>query len=481
MRYILSFFLACIALTSFGSTVTINAAAPAYVGKTVEILEIEDYFTMKERVIARAEVLADSTFSVTFTLNRTQKIVIKSNNNSSFLYVQPNATYDIFFPERNKFEPYKPTGNSVELSFYGLDSTDINYKILGFQRWIDHFIGNNYHLKSLDEAKFSENFDRFKSRVEKAYSEDTTEFFKTYVRFTFAGLDNIEHMAARNRYEKHDFYIKHSPVSYENDAYMEYIKGFYQELIPRLPNQTNEKVYRGVLKSSPTAIMRALRTEYTLINMRIRELVMINSLAEVYNSGRYPETNIITVLDSVSTNGMFEGNRVIAKNLIDRLTDLVPGGQAPDFVLAQPEKKTKTLLNFQGKYVYLHFLDPNSNESMRELQLLKDIHGRYSEYVSFVSIYKPIEDTTGISKNLNEVSDLPWDTYAIPTGNSIWKKYRVSAYPHYVLIDATGHIVSSPALGPSPNGQYETIDKTFFYLKKEIEYKEENPEYVPGN
>ena len=109
----------------------------------------------------------------------------------------------------------------------------------------------------------------FKTNVEKAYKQDTSQFFKTFVRFTIAGLDNVNHSAERNRYEKHDFYIKHTPVQYHNDAYMSYVVKFYQEMIPRLSAATNEAVYTGVLKSSPTEVMKALGTEYTMINLRV--------------------------------------------------------------------------------------------------------------------------------------------------------------------------------------------------------------------
>jgi hypothetical protein len=44
--------------------------------------------------------------------------------------------------------------------------------------------------------------------------------------------------------------------------------------------------------------------------------------------------------------------------------------------------------------------------------------------------------------------------------------YKIETFPSYVLIDNSGYIVSAPALGPLPNGQYETIEKTFFYIKK---------------
>ena len=34
------------------------------------------------------------------------------------------------------------------------------------------------------------------------------------------------------------------------------------------------------------------------------------------------------------------------------------------------------------------------------------------------------------------------------------------------LLDAAGYVVMSPALAPTPNGQYQTIDETLFNIQK---------------
>tara|TARA_R110002072_G_scaffold301400_2_gene481051 strand:+ start:11680 stop:13062 length:1383 start_codon:yes stop_codon:yes gene_type:complete len=448
------------------SQVTIKGVAPAYIGETIEAFKILDYFSNKEERIASTTVEKDSMFTLYIESNFTQKIIIKSKNNKGFLLIQPNGKYEISFPEKDKFSPNRPNGNLVEIAFYNLDSMDINYKVLGFQRWVDHFLGNNYHKKSLNNNDFAESLDAFKTRVENAYKKDTSSFFKTHVRFTIAGLDNIPNAAERNRYEKHDFYIKHSPVSYNNETYMLYIKEFYQKLMPRLSNKTNQAVYDGILKSSPTIIMKSLSTEYTLINLRVRELIMITALAEVYHSDDYPKTNIITILDSLSTKTMFNANKTVAMNLRSRITALVPGSKAPDFVLTSAESSTKTLYSFQKKHLYIHFFDPAREDGVKELPLLVDLQEKYGEFVQFVTIVK---EKTSISENEQAlINSIPWEAYILPQSNSIWENYGIENFSQFVLIDAAGYIVASPALGPTPNGQYETIDKTFYYLKKKI-------------
>jgi thioredoxin-related protein len=61
----------------------------------------------------------------------------------------------------------------------------------------------------------------------------------------------------------------------------------------------------------------------------------------------------------------------------------------------------------------------------------------------------------------------------VESTNPIWKNYKVDAFPTYVLIDPNGYIVQAPALGPMPNGQYQTIDQTFFFIQQALNREKE--------
>ena len=444
--------------------VTIKGFAPAYIGKKIEIVEIQDYLSMSEALIATSTVNADSTFSISFETSKTQKVIVKSNKNKAFLYIQPKGSYEVYLPEKDKYDPYRPNGNTVELSFYDLDSNDINYKILGFERWVDDFLGNNFYTKKANGIEFAKQLDKFKLNVENAYKADTSTFFKTFVKFSVASLDDIQQSAQRNRYEKHDFYIKFSPVSYENDAYMEYILKFYENLAPRLSFETNNNVYLGVLKASPTLVMKALGGEYTLLNLRIREMMMVKMLSDVYYNGDFPQTNVITILDSVSNKAMFEATKVISANLKKRLLELVPGGKAPDFVMTGSNGESKTLYSLNGKHVYFHFFDPKSIDCQTEFPLLNSLYTKYGDDVQFVTIYKKYDSYSDNEKKLLE--SIKWLNYSVDSEDPIFDSYQIQTFPSYVLLDANGYVVASPALGPRPNGEGVNIDKTFFYIQK---------------
>lgn len=483
MRYYFLLLFLLLAEISTAQKIRIFGNAPDYKGKSIEVYRIDDYLSDKTSMITSSTVDEKGSFSLGFVNEDVRKVLIKSNNNWAFLYIQPDASYHIYFAGRDRFDPVKESGNEIELSFYELDSTDINYKILSFQRWVDEFIGYTYHLRNdkLD-TKFNQELDTFKTNVELAYQNDTSFnslFFKTYVKFAIAGLDNINTIAERNRYEKHDFYLVNTPVQYQNDVYMDYLIAFYEQLIPRLPNETNEAFYQAILHSSPTMMMNALRGEYTLKNLRIREFVMIEALSEAYYSEDFPQTNVETMLDSLSHHCLFEDNEIIAKNILDRLTDLVPGSKAPDFVLLGKDQETLTLTGFEGKYLYINFIDARSEENLKELELIGELRKEYGDYVEFLTVYKE-GDIPQVHRE--KLSENPWKTYGLSPDNSIFQKYRVVNFPQYVLIDLAGYIVANPAMSPVPNGDYESIDQTFFLLKRAIDAQnndESNP-YDPN-
>lgn len=444
--------------------VTIKGFAPQYVGKELSFNQIVDYYSQVEAPFAKTTVQADSTFSVQFYLDKTQKIVVRGLNNYGWMYVEPKAKYDIFVPDRNPIDPVVKTGNQVEISFFDLPATDINYKILSYQRWSDEYMARYFPLKFKDPTRFAEKLDTFKIYVEKAYKNDSSIFFLTFVKFSIAELDDIQHSAARGRDEKYDHYIKPSPVFYENDAYMNYVKKYYKNLIPRLSTETNNLVYLAVLKSSPTLVMKALGKDYTLQNLRLREMVMIQSLSEVFYADDFPQTNISAIFDSLKQRCLFKENQVIAKNVYNRLTELVPGGKAPEFVLLQEGKPAQTHMDFRGKHLYITFYDPKSANNQKEMELLRDLHRKYINDVQFLTIVIDNGDLTSAEKLT--VDKIAWNHFSFAGTDEFIKKFRVTNFPSYVLIDPTGYIVGAPALGPTPNAQYETIDKTFYYIQK---------------
>jgi len=465
----------CIGFSYGQSKVRIEGTTTGFVGKKIEFYLIKDYLTLKDSIVGEAIIQKDSSFQVDIALTRTEKIIVKCHKNTGFIYASPGSSYTISLPDKDPYNAYRPQGNKIEIAFIGLPKTDINFKILEFDNWAHDFLGVYFNRKATSTLEFSKQLDTFKLNVEKYYQLDTSYFFKTYLRYTIASLDDINCLGMKTRIEKFVLYLKDFPVSYENDKYMNYMSLYYKNMFAMVSTEVNQKIYKSILSSSPSQLMRALGTDATLRNPRIRELIAIQGLSEVYNGKDYPKSNIITILDSISRFGLYKVHRGIAQRMVERLTELAPGMKAPNFALVpKNQQDTMTLQSYTGSYVYLHFMDPMLQETKKHLELLVPLYEKYGKTIRFVTI---IEENAKLSKEQQTYfSSIPWEKYFVSSDHSILKRYQIKSFPSYVMLDDGGILHSYPAASPIPDGEYETVEKVLYAIKRKIEVEKLNKE-----
>ena len=459
----------------FGQTTTrIEGVTTGFVGRKIEFYLIQDYFSYKDSLIGEAIIQKDSSFQVDLSLKRTEKILIKCHKNSGFIYANPGSTYKISLPDKDPYNAYRPQGNKVEIAFLELPKTDINFKILEFDNWVNDFLGVYYNRKTTSSLAFSQQLDTFKLNVDSYYKADTSFFLKTYIRYTIASLDDINFVGAKSRIDKYLFYLSEFPLAYSNERYTAYLSLFYKNIFAVVSTDINTKIYKSILSSSPTQLMKCLGRDATLRNPQIRELVAIQGISEVYNGKDYPRTNMVTILDSIARFGLYKSNRFIAKRIIERLTELAPGMKAPSFEIVVNSKDTVRLSSYADKYVYFQFIDPMLQESKKQVELLKPLYVKYGNTIRFVTI---IDVHNELDKEQKAYySSIPWEKHFLAYNDPIFKSYMVKSFPSYVLIDEVGVLHSYPAAGPIPDGEYETVEKVFYTIKRKIEVDRLNKE-----
>ena len=171
------------------------------------------------------------------------------------------------------------------------------------------------------------------------------------------------------------------------------------------------------------------------------------------------------IVNRIQSNTVVQGDRIDAvSNHKNAETDLLILGKAPDFALTSSDGTFKTRSDFKGKHVYIHFMDPLGQKSAIEIDPLVKLYQTYKDDIRFITVYPSRED----EKSKEVLAKIPWEKFAIDENASILKAYKVETFPYYVLLDEIGHVVAAPALTPMPSGQYETIDRTFFYIQNAL-------------
>lgn len=468
LKYFSFFILLVLSLNTVAQKTIVNLQGYAQncANCTAKVFEIEDYLSLKTKAIAQTVVNSDSTFEFNFFINEIQKLRVEIGKNYFYLYVQPSGKYDIYVRDKSPYTAYRPEGNLVEYFFGGLDSLDINYKTLAFEEEMLTFLKNNYRRTDKKESDFVSALDLFKASTSKKYAHDTSVFFKNYIRYGIASLDDLNFIGARNKYEKYDFYIKPFTVLYTNDRYMEYILNYFDNYHAKLSKASNNLFYKGLVKASPTLIMQALGNDYALMhNRKLREVILLKMLSDVYYSADYPQTNILRVLDSLSNHALFSENKLIAKNIKSRLVELVPGSRSPNYILEIDGEK-KSRVDYLSNYHYIQFAKEDIRVSTTEIPLLKKLHTNFNEHIHFTTILVVVNKETFDLEKYKKKHQIDWDLVIVEQDNLLINQFNIQNFAQYVLIDPQGYIVSANAFGPKPNGDRKTIENTFVGIKR---------------
>ena len=447
------------------STNEIVGYAPRFVGKPVTLYTYFDYITMTRVKIGEGVVSAkDSLFHIPLKNKSTIKGVIEIDKTESEMYIAPNTSYDIYFLKAIN-QPDGFQNKKTEIVFFGLDSTDINFRVIQYNSWFDMRV--SMYSNEIGKSNFHQFLDTFKIDVQAAYKDVKDEYFLTYVRYNIAEMDQAFNVKGETRLNTFLTYIQPFPVYHENDQYMRFLKRFYSDEFSDYVPEVETSIFLALNDASPTKLMSALNKDLFLVNPEIRELIMIDKLGKAYYSELAFRRNILVILDSVSKYAKYEKNAVVALNVKNYLTNIESGFPAPHISFKLPNGEVITWDKYKGKFVYFNFFETWNEAAITEMRIIGELLKKYDEDIAFLSVCTDKEKAT-YDKFRKENPTLNWDIIYVGRDEDLLKTFDVVGVPHYFLIDQDGFIVMSPAPRPSPDGEYESIDKTFFMIHKAL-------------
>jgi len=220
----------------------------------------------------------------------------------------------------------------------------------------------------------------------------------------------------------------------------------------------------SIYKQNSRNMIKALSYDSLIPNEEFAELIALKIIQEEYKNGTLPKNNLIGITSQIESNGLTIENRRIAYNLIEAFYTVIEGDPLPNVQLSEGIK----LKSPPNKYLYIHFFNPNNPTSLSEISALRRLYDKYKSSISFISIY--LDKTSELSPLADRVLNvINWDVYGLKYEHPLWKGLNIGAFPYYILVNSNQQIVRMPALGPNPNGIYQTIDKTFYDIQKRQE------------
>jgi len=470
------------------NTSILRGMAPDHAGQKIYLYKYKDNITFTKELVDSVTVKNDSTFSMTINIDYTFEGLLEVGNKVGVIYINPRSEYNVLYPYIPREQTKRIYGNEVQLYFEEMERTDVNYLIIDFSYRVDDFMRNNFIY--FNSPIFRQNLDTFKLDLKEIYEGTTSKYFKNYMRYNVASMEQMgevgrgygDKVNARvgdlmmNTLYLYNEYISNKPVLYHNKEYMRFFNEFYKGTFSQGSSTDQLKLKEAILYENYDDAMSVLEKAAYLKNERIRELVFLKSMGEVFHGGSYNQRSIIHLFKYIKENSNYPDNSKIADNFYNYFTELTPSYPAPDFQLIDQHGDTVSLEDFRGKYLYLQFYTSWSRVCQSEMPLIVDLKKKYGKDFSFISVSLD-EDLSANKRFLKMHRDYNWHFTHFSDDPIVKERYRVQNIPEYFLIDPKGKIHLAPALRPSTDGKKETIDWVMFEINKKL-----NPrrKFIPG-
>jgi len=459
-------------LILFALILTFNSKADVIVhgrcykaGIPITFYRYDEFLTNTEIQIGQTIVNPNGSFNVGIRTNQIEKILLRYDKKYCWMYVQPDATYYIDLLNDDSIKTNFSDDNESELVFLRLDSTDINYKVLAFEAWMDDFLADIYLLKDVKPGEFARGISIMKKEIARDYASDTNSYFGAYLKYSVGlTVDNFQYIGSMTQAEKYEFYFLDSPLLVQNDKYMEFFQLFFEKYYYQLSKEIRAEAYSAVIRSDLDGFLVALNKDPMLKDTPLVDLVALLIFKEEMNSKELPKSNLKVMLTHLEADMPEPTMKRMAQNLLKKYAELQAGMKSPDFLLDE----NIHLSDYTGKYIYLHFFNPENQKCINEISALRKLYEKYGKYIEIISII-PYDGQTLGEMEIRNLEAIKWSRFGISKEHEIWSLLKVKNYPYYILIDEQLIIKSMPALTPSPNGLYETIEKTFYDIKRKKE------------
>ena len=430
-----------------------------------------DLFLQEKTLCATVNADKEGKFRVEIPTNETVLLIIAFQATYGQIYIEPEKYYKIELSTTNenllKRIDANMLGSTLETRIISTDTTELNYKINRFDWYFSYFLylyGEEIYQKVPETV-----YDSLIGLLTKKFpvNEKNIDYYSVYVKYKIGYIDLLYYN--KNKEKLYKKYLNSDYIFYENTAYMEFFDNFFDGYlyagmgkIPRRILYENVNERRNYYK-----LLDEMGKDPLLVNEKIREMVFIKGLCELYAlEHEFNRANILFLLSQMNKISKFKEHKKMANNLILNLTNLKQGTKTPDFELRDVHNSAVKISSFEGRYLYLHFFSTYCEDCIREMLILKSLQNKYKDSLQIVSIMVDFEQAN-LYHFVKTYKEFDWTFLHFNKNFSFIDAYGIYSLPLGVLIDSQGKIVSYPA--KSPTAPTDDLSRQIFSIFPTIE------------
>lgn len=453
LRRITLLALTILSVTTFSNAqVELSGNAPTYAGQELIFYKYSDYITQTDEAIAKCTVSKSGHFTCNLKVNETTFIFSQLGIYRAYLFIEPGKKYEIVLPENEpKTELQRLNPYFVEVDLHigikNLQPNDLNYLISTFDlNFNEHF---NVIVKDAYAGKPTPPLDSLKNEIETIFKKYENPFFNDYRTYRYGLLSQLALMQQSRSIS--NIYFQSKPIRYNNPAYMELFNLLYDKyfLFFARSNEGSAALNEVTSQRSYQQLKKTLSQDDVLKNDSLLELVILKGLHDGFFDDRFSRGALLTILDSLYSRTLIAENLLIAENIRQKVTRLLPGFAPSPFELYTINDELVSINKFEGKYVYLNFCTTTSYSCLQEFPLLEKIYEKYKDKLEIVTI--AVDNDINDLKHFLGQNSYNWTFLHYGNKPDVIKDFDIRAYPTYFLVGPDKRLVTSPAQSPKEN------------------------------
>lgn len=455
----LIFLFVVICISAIAQNITIKGVAQHYLNEEISAWTLNDYISQTEKQLTFSAIDSTGNFTLQLNTKEIQYITLKIEKNIASMYIEPDGNYEIIiYPPDSSTYQNPNVEHDVKLSIKLKSKTEINALTIDYDKRFDDFLTKEYpaFVKRFPQPKI----DSFKLAMHTYYEPVSNPYFKAYINYTIAALQEKTKMSEKKLYAA---YFANQPILYNHKEYMDFFNTFYKK---RLQSFSQTKQAGNIVSQinehrSLKGTMEAFKADKYLLNDTIRELVLIKGLYESYFDRTFKRESILSLLDQILTETTLAEHKRIVQNIFNSFSKLQPGVSAPFFELPDKMGRTHSLDELRAKkHIYLMFFDDDCTSCLQQMKVIPALKKEYGSKIDFIAISTD-KTNTALANFCAKNPKFDWQFLYDNSEGKLKSTYEIKALPTYFLIGPDGKFVQVPA--ESPEGDIERI---FFDITK---------------
>ena len=411
----------------------------------------DDLVSYQERVVGRT--ISDAHDNLIFTLNNKNIMSVKIQVEffKIEIYVEPNKDYlievqPVNFNNRD-FYPKNIIGYlTPEFKIVKPQQHEINSELEAINEVFAEFYDSNYVFLYQNRLPLG-TFEKLNIKIDSLRKKSSTNFARKHINIQFTQLNLLLRKTGTPLVVKE--YFKGENILYNDKIYMDFFNSFWSNYLMVSLRGLRYGQLDSVINNARSyyALTRLIESDPYLKDPKLRELVVLNNLKEMYSDWRFNKSAIRDILSDISANGLTPENKKISVNIRKALLKY-DNDQAPDFRLpnmAGDEYFSKE--SFEGKYIYLNMWNEKCPKCLAQMDYEKELFLDMDDIINFVSVY--VGPDTAAARKIIEKRDYKWTQLYYNEDFEFIKNYKMELFPYYILLGKEGNIEWYPAKFPS--------------------------------